>query len=205
LVLDRPLQVTGLSRGATAGTTFSGVVASFTDADPAGGAGGYAATIAWGDGQTSAGTVMAEGGGAFAVTGSHAYRTPAAYAIAVTITDIDTGRDIGGSSALGQGAVSVTPLAATIAGPNRGSPRRSIAFTGLWIATGSADPFTAVWLVTRPGRKARVVARGVGSVLRLRLTQTGSYLLTLMVMDQRTGATASASAALSVRGGPRKN
>jgi streptogramin lyase len=204
VVLDRPLQVTAMNRGATAGTTFSGVVASFTDADPAGGAGGYAAAIAWGDGQTSAGTVTAEGVGAFTVTGSHSYRSPGAYAIAVTITDIDTGRDIGGSSASGQGAVSVIPLTATIAGPNRGSPRRSMAFTGLWRANSSTDTFTAAWLVTRPGRKARVVARGAGSVLRLRLTETGGYLLTLTVTDQQTGTTATASTALSVHGRPRK-
>jgi uncharacterized repeat protein (TIGR01451 family) len=62
------------------GAAFSGTVASFTDSDP--GAPGdpttnpadYSATITWGDGSTSPGTIVYAGtSGNFTVTGSHTY------------------------------------------------------------------------------------------------------------------------------------
>ena len=50
--------------------SISGVVASFIDADVAGTVGDYTATISWGDGTSSAGTIAAAGGG-FSVSGTH--------------------------------------------------------------------------------------------------------------------------------------
>ncbi len=65
----------------------SGVVGSFTDADPAGTASDYSATIAWGDGTTSVGTISASGSG-FPVTGSHTYKEDRNYPITVHIADV---------------------------------------------------------------------------------------------------------------------
>ncbi len=70
----------------------SGVVASFTDADPAGSLSDYSATIAWGDGSTSAGVVAASGSG-FTISGNHTYREDGNYPITVHIADL------GGSTA----------------------------------------------------------------------------------------------------------
>ena len=64
-VADAPLTATGTTITAVQGTPFTGVVASFTDADPNGVAGDYSASIYWGDGQTSTGTVTANGSGGF--------------------------------------------------------------------------------------------------------------------------------------------
>lgn len=59
---------------------------TFTDADPAGTVSDYTATIHWGDGQTSSGTI----GGShptFTVTGTHTYAKHRTVTIRVTITD----------------------------------------------------------------------------------------------------------------------
>ncbi len=73
---------------ATAGVQFSGNVATFTDADPAGTPSDYTATIDWGDGSTSAGTIGAAPSGGFAVGGSHTYANVGTYPTSVTITDV---------------------------------------------------------------------------------------------------------------------
>src|SRR5262249_28735548 len=81
---------------------FSGVVARFTDADPTGHVEDYSATIDWGDRSTSAGTLTAEPGGGFAVSGSHSYfAVSKAVAISVTINDR------GGATTTVKGTVSV--------------------------------------------------------------------------------------------------
>jgi hypothetical protein len=85
-VTDGPLTTTGLNAVATEGAAFTGVVASFTDANSSATAGQFTASINWGDGQTSAGPVTANGQGGFNVTGSHTYAKEGAYPAAVTIT-----------------------------------------------------------------------------------------------------------------------
>src|SRR5262249_19108595 len=49
----------------TAGQTFSGVAATFTDLDPLANAKDFTATINWGDGHSSNGSVVADGKGGF--------------------------------------------------------------------------------------------------------------------------------------------
>src|SRR5262249_22521217 len=57
---------------------------TFTDANPFGTVSDFTATVAWGDGTSSTGTVSASGAG-FAVSGSHAYGVPGSYSVVVTI------------------------------------------------------------------------------------------------------------------------
>src|SRR5262249_51521410 len=88
-VTDAPLTASGVTVQATEGTVFSGVVASFADADPNSTASQFTAIISWGDGQTSAGTVTATGPGSFQVSGSNIYADEGSYAVSVIITDVD--------------------------------------------------------------------------------------------------------------------
>jgi hypothetical protein len=67
------LAVTADNIDATAGTAFSGTVATFTDADSTLMAGDFKAQIDWGDGTTSDGTVVVDANGGFDVTGTHTY------------------------------------------------------------------------------------------------------------------------------------
>jgi hypothetical protein len=89
-IADAPL--TGYSKNLTAthGVPLTNaVVASFTDADPAGVQGDYAATIMWGDGTTAtAGTIVYNTStGRFDVRGSHTFAKAGTFKISVTITD----------------------------------------------------------------------------------------------------------------------
>ena len=62
---DQALAATGLDFDAMEDLPFTGVVATFTDADPNGSIGDFSAIIDWGDGQTSAGVIAALVGGGF--------------------------------------------------------------------------------------------------------------------------------------------
>ena len=72
--------------------SLSGTVATFTDANPYGTPGEFLATINWGDGKTSLGTIF-ESSGIFYVNGTHTYTSANDFAIKVNVSDD------GGSSA----------------------------------------------------------------------------------------------------------
>ena len=74
------------------GTTFSGGVVEFTDADPNAPAGSFTATINWGNGNITPGSVLQLGGGLFQVAGSNTYAQSGSFPVTVTITSV------GGSS-----------------------------------------------------------------------------------------------------------
>ncbi|HEV3344130.1 MAG TPA: NF038129 family PEP-CTERM protein [Pirellulales bacterium] len=78
----------GLTVGATAGNTFTGqTVATFTDPGGAEPLADYSATIAWGDGSSSAGTILpADTNGTFTVQGSHTYASSGTQPIVVTLS-----------------------------------------------------------------------------------------------------------------------
>jgi hypothetical protein len=67
-------------------------MATFTDADPNGTVSDYSAVIAWGDGQSSGGTVAVNGSG-FKVTGTHTYQNGGSYTATVTVNDLGGASD----------------------------------------------------------------------------------------------------------------
>jgi hypothetical protein len=74
--------------------SFSGPTATFTDAaSPFGTLSDFTATINWGDGTTSAGTVTGPDGGPYSVSGTHTYTSTGPFTITTTINDV------GGSTA----------------------------------------------------------------------------------------------------------
>jgi hypothetical protein len=103
------------------GQEFTGVLATFTDADAAGVSADYAATINWGDGSApSTGFIQPDGESllevpGFTVTGTHTYAEAGSYNISVAITDNDGDPNAtGGATATGTLTATVTdaPLAA---------------------------------------------------------------------------------------------
>ncbi|HEV3228608.1 MAG TPA: hypothetical protein VGY97_03975 [Solirubrobacteraceae bacterium] len=84
-VADAALSASGVSFSPTAGSSFSGQVATLTDADPQGAPSDYTVSIDWGDGSSSAGSVTS--GSPFTVNGSHTYGSAGTYQVSVTITD----------------------------------------------------------------------------------------------------------------------
>jgi hypothetical protein len=94
------LSAVGLPATAAAGAAFSGPTATFTDPNngpvsgdyPQNGSSvyGYRATIDWGDGTTSAGTVTGSNG-AFTVSGTHTYAAAGTYTVTTSVIDAATG------------------------------------------------------------------------------------------------------------------
>src|SRR5207244_2544660 len=89
----------GTSISATAGKTFNGVVASFTDSDSSAQASSYTITITWGDGHMSVGQVSTNANGSFMVTGTNTYAQAGSYTVTVQITDNDGTRATANSTA----------------------------------------------------------------------------------------------------------
>src|SRR5262249_51231803 len=85
------LSGTGLSITPTEGSTFSGAVATFSDTGyPDNSPSDFSASIDWGDGNTTTGTVSG-GNGTFTVSGSHSYDDSGSFTTTVTLTDDDPG------------------------------------------------------------------------------------------------------------------
>jgi hypothetical protein len=84
-------------------TTFNGIVATFTDADPAGTVSDYTATISWGDGHNSPGIIKAGSSGGFTVSGTNAY-APGVFTFTVTVSDA------GGAAVAINGTATVVPI-----------------------------------------------------------------------------------------------
>jgi hypothetical protein len=101
-VADAPLTATGTTFTFSVGDTYNGLVAHFTDADPAAAVADYTVKIDWGDGSAaSAGSVIDNPAGGLDATGSHTYSTPGQKTVTVTITDA------GGASASADSTASV--------------------------------------------------------------------------------------------------
>jgi hypothetical protein len=79
-----PLSASAVNFRATAGAPFSGAIATFTNPDPFHGPAFYSASITWGDGSTSTGTIT--GTGTLTVSGSHTYADPPTDVVSVQIS-----------------------------------------------------------------------------------------------------------------------
>jgi hypothetical protein len=99
-VADAPLTASGKTIYGVKGVKLTKAVATFSDADPAGTASDYTATIHWGDGTTGAGTIS----GHFTVTGSHTYTSTGTRTISVSI------KDAGGATVTATGKANIGNL-----------------------------------------------------------------------------------------------
>jgi cyclophilin family peptidyl-prolyl cis-trans isomerase len=85
---DLPLVATGTPVSATEGFPANGVtVATFIDQDPNPVASDFTASINWGDGQVSTGTVTLGTGGTLTVAGTNTYKEAGTFQVTTTITD----------------------------------------------------------------------------------------------------------------------
>ncbi len=75
----------------TRNRSFSGQVATFTHAGGVEPASAFSATINWGDGTTSAGTITQLSNGSYKVTGSHNYSSGSKHRITTTVTEPGNG------------------------------------------------------------------------------------------------------------------
>jgi len=177
---QQPLVVTMSSvSGAVEGAAFSAIVAHFT-----GGAGPYTATIAWGDGQTSPGSISIPN--ANSVSGSHTYSEEGAYTVSVTVTD-STGAtaSVGTSTSVADAALTVigasvtavegAGFGGTLASFTDADPNGSVADYSATINWG--DQTSSAGIVTANGSGAFVVS---GSHV---YAEEGSYAVTVTLGD----------------------
>ena len=118
-IADAALTASGTTVSATKGVAISGAtVATFADANPNATASDFTATIDWGDGTSTRGTVVAQSGGGFAVDGAHTYANGGQFNTGVTIDDV------GGStaSATSTATVKTTVTAAEAIANYQGNP-----------------------------------------------------------------------------------
>jgi hypothetical protein len=216
-VKDATLTATATAVSATEGVAFTGKqVASFTDANPTAPVGDFTASINWGDGTSSPGTVTQPGavGTTFLVTGDHTYAEEGSHTITVSIADV------GGSIATAVPTATVadaalnatgTPVSATegnkfsgqVASFTDGNPAAPVSDFTISIDWGDSTPAT-VGTVTQPG--------GTGGAFVVSGSHTyaedGSHTITVSITD-KGGKTAAATpmatvsdAALTATGTP---
>jgi Ca2+-binding RTX toxin-like protein len=135
------LAVTEVLNSATEHVALGGntTVATFTDSNLADLASGLTATINWGDGTTSAGTVSGANG-SFAVTGAHTYADEGSEVVGVTVTrTADNTQTATGNVTVAEHDV-LTPHATTInANPNQLFSGTVASFTDTDTSTAAGD------------------------------------------------------------------
>lgn len=193
---DQPITATGTTISAGEGTSFSGAVATFSDPDTTATAAEYTATIAWGDGNTSPGTITG-GGGTFTVSGDHTYADEGSNTVTVTIDDVDTPANTATATSpatVADAALTTGSLSLGGATEGAGATTASYTFTdGNTTATASDFSATITWGdgITSAG----TVAGGSGSFTvdgSHTYGDEGSYPVSVSVSDDG-GSTAGGS------------
>jgi hypothetical protein len=151
-VTTAPLRLTAAAPNlqTRAGSAFSGTVATFADTDGSG-ARSFTATIAWGDGATSTGTVTADPAGGFDLGGSHTYAATGVYMVFVSVRDADGDS----AAALGSGAaLDGTAFSAAASGILQSAEySRDLIVKDYrqYLGRTPTDPEVAYWTVVRQG------------------------------------------------------
>ena len=112
---------------ATEGSAFSGPLATFTNSSfPSNPASDFTATIDWGDGTSSTGTVVGGGAGTYLVSGDHTYADEGTFTVTVTLAD-----DVPGSASASATATA-TVLEGDFGSTNAMTitPTEGVAFSG---------------------------------------------------------------------------
>jgi hypothetical protein len=136
------------SIGVLQGTAYSGPVVSFVDANAQALAGSFTATINWGDGNVTGGSVLQLGGGLFEIAGTNTYKTSGTFTIVVTVNNIQGGSVVLNTSA--QVLAGLTGLSGNGGVTNNTQPTFS----------GTAQPGATISLLVAPSGSTNVVASG---------------------------------------------
>ena len=134
----------GFTINATVGIpTGSVTVATFTDPGGAESLSDYGASINWGDGSTSAGTITGPASGVFTVSGNHTYTTANTYKVAVTLThDVSVPTVVNDTAIVANTASVVTNVTSTTPNGTYGVNKTiliDVAFNAIETVTGTPE------------------------------------------------------------------
>ena len=186
-----PLVITVQTLPLVEGMPFSGTVATFTDANPKYVPSDFTATIDWGDGTTTDGTV-GEQAGSFIVTGSHTYAEYGGYPLTVTIQDaadnIDTVGNVDVSQDPGYQAyetIAADPLNPDILFAASLNAASTTAATGLFAAysTDGGVTWTTSLIATAAGGEPDATFDQYGNLFLTYVDSTGTSVVVLLSTD----------------------
>jgi RHS repeat-associated protein len=210
-VIDTPIEATAVPISASAGSQFTGTVATFTEGPGDTSASAFYATIYWGDGPFSAGTITANSGAGdpFLVSGSHTYQFAGDYVARVVISNINGNTTavfpiatVSGSSASGFTVECAEGLAfsgqvAILAAPSPGDQLSGLTATISWgdgtSSTGTIFPDAGGVLFAISGTHTYQEDGNYGILVALRDTSNASVVQSAaaIVLDAPVHSTAS--------------
>jgi uncharacterized repeat protein (TIGR01451 family) len=133
----------GTTISAVQGNSFSGTVASFTDSNTSAGAGDFTATIDWGDGTTTAGTVSGSAG-SFTVQGTHTYASAGTFTVTTVLADDAPGTAAATATSTANVRIPAADLRLDLgANPNPVRQRQLLTYT-ITVQNSGPDPATSV-------------------------------------------------------------
>jgi hypothetical protein len=198
-VSDAALSATGVAVSAAPGQAFTAVVAHVVDANPDGVASDDTATITWGDGNTSAGTLSSASGGGFDVTASHAYAVAGTYNIAVSVVSSGGSHTSAGTSATVGAPLTITqpPVAkASFVISGTASAGHVNLDASSSAPTGASASYYDWTLASAPGQD--VVCPGDEPHVQLNVRAGVSTSVTLTTADLATGTHSSTSQQMAI-------
>jgi uncharacterized repeat protein (TIGR01451 family) len=133
----------GTTISAVQGQSFSGTVGTFTDSNTAAAVGDFAATIDWGDGTTTAGTVSGSAG-SFTVGGTHTYASAGSFTVTTVLADDAPGTATATATTTANVRIPIADLALGLgASPNPVKQRQLLTYT-ITVQNSGPDPATSV-------------------------------------------------------------
>ncbi|MBI3838328.1 MAG: exo-alpha-sialidase, partial [Planctomycetia bacterium] len=156
------LSASGIDISAVAGFAFDGQVATFTDLVPGDSVGDYSATVAWGDGHTTAGVISAANGG-FMVSATNTYAASGSFPLNVTINDVDGSKATASSTATVRQAITANGInVVTVKGHSFSRPVAT--FTDIGPSAGTGATASIAWGDGNTTAGAISVSNGVFTV-----------------------------------------
>lgn len=194
-----PPVVTVTTLNASEGSALTGQVASFTDGDPTLTAQSFSASINWGDGVTTAGTVT--GSGSFTVSGTHIYAEEGIYAITVTVSVQGSTGSSNGTVYVADAPLTATGFSLTCKGTNFSNTVAT--FTDADAAGTAGDYSAAIFWGDGKSSTGTVVAAGAGFKVEgaHSYLKRGRYTVTITISDVGGKTT---SATTHINAGPVK-
>ncbi len=192
-VANAPLSLVANDLNPSAGIALVAVVGSFLDDNPLSMVDDFTATIRWGDGQSSAGSIEKLPDGQYQISASHLYANAGTYNTTITLNEA---QPFTRYTAAGSVVVSEAILNVADAGPDQ-TVLEGLAVTldGLFVGSDPTDTPTYLWQVV--SSNGQLIADGNSPTFSFTPSDNGTYIAQFTVTTG-LGAVSSDSATITV-------